>query len=66
MRYYLLGMSDEERQKIRDQVLNTSLEDFHQFGQVLEEVSQNSAVVVLGSANAIQSASILTDVKKVL
>ena len=66
LRFHLLGYSDEQRQEVRDQVLGSSLENFHHFGQVLERLNQQAAVVVLGSSGAIESYGLLKDVKKVL
>lgn len=66
MRWYLLGTTDEERQRLRDEVLNTTLEDFHRFAGVLEQAKEHAAVVVLGVEDSIQSAGIFQDVKKVL
>ncbi len=67
---YLLGVSDEERQKIREEILNTTEADFHKFGETLAALNQQAAVVVLGSADAIQKANTEKDnfltVKQVL
>ncbi|MHB0922432.1 MAG: insulinase family protein [Bellilinea sp.] len=67
---YLLGINDEERQRLRDEVLTTSPADFRNFGEVLEAASQNSAVVVLGSADAVENSQLKQggklEVKKVL
>jgi Zn-dependent M16 (insulinase) family peptidase len=54
---YLAGESDEFRQRLRDQVLATKVEDFHAFGEALEGVKTGGRVVVLGSADAIQAAN---------
>ena len=54
---YLLGISDEERQTYRDQVLATNEADFKAFGTVLREVNEAGQVVVLGSAEAINAAN---------
>ena len=66
LRWYLLGTTDEERQKLRDEVLNTTVEDFHHFGEVLDAVKDDSAIVVLGVEDAIQAAGIFQEVTKVL
>jgi len=57
MQRYLLGVTDEERQKYRDEVLTASTSDFRAFAEVLEKVNQAGQVVVLGSAEAIASAN---------
>ncbi len=66
MRYYLIDLTNEERQQRRDQVLSTTLANFHQFGRVLEELNQNGAVVVLGSADVIEAAEVVKNIQKVL
>jgi Zn-dependent M16 (insulinase) family peptidase len=53
---YLTGVSDEERQQLRDEVLSTTVEDFRAFGDVLEGVKTQGRIVVLGSAGAVQAA----------
>ena len=54
---HLVHYTDEMRQKHRDEVLNTSTQDFHQFADVLKAVAENGKVVVLGSENAINQAN---------
>ena len=54
---YLLGVSDEERQKYRDELLATGQADFRAFSAILDEVNRNGQVVVLGSAEAIAKAN---------
>lgn len=67
---YLAGDSEQSRQLFREQILDTSVEDFHAFGEVLEAVADAGRVVVLGSEENIQNASQARDgwlaVKKVL
>ena len=66
----LLGYTNPQRQQMRDEILNTSAEDFKKFGQILEELSTQGEVVVLGSADAIEKANKerpdFLEVKKVL
>ncbi len=57
MMRHLLGVTDEYRQQIRDEVLSTSLADFRAFAEVLDQVNQNGLVVVLGSQEAINQAN---------
>ncbi len=57
MQRYLLGISDEERQKYRDEVLATSEANFRAFAELLHEVNRVGQVVVLGSAEAINAAN---------
>ncbi len=54
---YLVGDSDERRQKFRDEVLGTSAEDLRTFADVLDAVAAHGRVVVLGSEEAIKSAN---------
>ena len=54
---YLYGTTDDYRQQIRDQVLGTTLDDLHAFGDVLDEVGKNGRVVVVGSSDNIDAAN---------
>lgn len=53
---YLSGETDEERQRIREEVLNTRLEDFRSFARILEAGKEEGLVKVLGSSTAIEEA----------
>ena len=53
---YLSGETDEERQRMRDEVLGTTGADFKAFGRVLEAAREKGLVKVLGSEKAIQEA----------
>jgi Zn-dependent M16 (insulinase) family peptidase len=57
MQRFLSGETDEYRQRLRDQVLSTTLEDFKRFGDYLVKVKENGVVAVLGSSEAISSAA---------
>jgi Zn-dependent M16 (insulinase) family peptidase len=57
MMYYLLRYTDEERQRIRDQVLSASADDFKAFGEVLSKVADSGVVVVVGSKDNINTAN---------
>lgn len=67
---YLIGIDDEERQRLRDEVLGTTPVDFQKFGEALEAARPASAVVVLGSTDAVQNSQLNRDgqmeIKKVL
>jgi presequence protease len=68
---YLTGDDDEYRQRVRDEVLGTSLADFRRFADVLERVREEGLVVVLGGEAAVNAAQaerpgLLPDVTKVL
>ena len=54
MLYHLTGETDEDRQQMREQVLNTTLSDFRAFGEILEGMRQEGLVKVLGSKSAIE------------
>jgi Zn-dependent M16 (insulinase) family peptidase len=54
---HLTGVSDENRQQMRDQILDTRPADFKIFGEALEAVRDHGSVVVLGSADAIGEAN---------
>ena len=54
---HLLGISDDFRQQMREQILTTTAADFKAFGEVLERVNEQGIVVVLGSQAAIEKAN---------
>ena len=54
---YLVGDSDEKRQRIRDEVLSTGVANFRAFADVLTKVNEAGRVTVLGSAPAIEAAN---------
>jgi presequence protease len=70
MARWLTHYTDAERQKVRDEVLGASLQDFKQFAEILARLAEKGEVVVLGSAEAIEKANKerdgLLDVKKVM
>ncbi len=53
---YLNGDTEEKRQKLREEVLNTSAKDFRAFAEALKGVNTNGLVKVIGSPNAIEAA----------
>jgi presequence protease len=55
---YLAGETDAIRQRRREEVLATTAKDFRAFGDVLNKVTTEGRVVVLGSPQAIEAASI--------
>jgi len=57
---YLLNYSDEERQKLRDEVLATTQDHFNAFGEVLIKAFEHSAVSVLCSPEAADRAGLET------
>lgn len=54
---YLVGESDQGRQQLREEILDTHLDDFHNFADALEAVSRDGLVVVMGSPQAINTAN---------
>jgi presequence protease len=54
---YILGESDAYRQLIRDELMGTTIQDFHQFGNVLDKLNADGQVVVLGSEDALREAN---------
>lgn len=58
---YLAGITDEIRQQRRDEILVTTPAHFKAFADVLEAVSREGEVVVLGSQEAIETANSARD-----
>ena len=54
---HLTGVTDENRQELRDQILDAQPADFKQFGEALTAIRDHGQVVVLGSADAIKAAN---------
>lgn len=54
---YLIGETDALRQELRDEVLGTTPEHFRQFADVLDRVSAEGLVVVLGAQDALEAAN---------
>jgi presequence protease len=49
--------TDEERQRLREQVLSTKVKDFRTLAGYLDGLKENGSVVVLGSADALKAAN---------
>ena len=49
---YLLGVTEEERQTFRSQVLTTSHDDLRRFAERLDTVATDGSVAVVGSEKA--------------
>jgi hypothetical protein len=56
MMRHILGVTDEERQQRRDQVLSTSAKDFQEFAEVLAAVKDKARVVAVTSADKLAAA----------
>eukprot|EP00246_Nothoceros_aenigmaticus_P001222 TRINITY_DN11663_c0_g1_i1.p1 TRINITY_DN11663_c0_g1~~TRINITY_DN11663_c0_g1_i1.p1 ORF type:complete len:1083 (+),score=216.91 TRINITY_DN11663_c0_g1_i1:65-3313(+) len=67
---YLLGVTEEERRQRRQQVLSTSIKDFHEFADALASVRDRGVVVAVASAEDLGAANEerpgFFDVQKVL
>ncbi|MBN1829093.1 MAG: insulinase family protein, partial [Deltaproteobacteria bacterium] len=53
---YLAGITDEERQRVRDEVLSTTTEDFRTLADILKNAMSEGVVTVLASESAIEAA----------
>lgn len=53
----LIGVTDENRQKLREEVLNTSRDHFTALADILDAVKDNGVVVVLGSEERLSTAN---------
>jgi Zn-dependent M16 (insulinase) family peptidase len=53
---HLSRETDEDRQRVREEVLNTTADHFRAFAQMLEAVKEKGLVKILGSQSAIQEA----------
>jgi presequence protease len=62
MRRYLTGFTDEQRQQSRQEVLDTTLQHFRQFADVLAALNVTGQVVVLGSQQAIHDANVSEEI----
>ncbi len=54
---YLIGYTDEARQKARDEILSTTARHFKEFADVLDAVKTHGQVVVLGAEDTISQAN---------
>ncbi len=57
MQRYLIGDTDEARQRMREEVLSTSAADIRDFADAAAKLAANGRVVVLGSEQAIEAAN---------
>ena len=63
---YLTGETDARLQQYRDEVLSTTTADFHALADVLEAMRDSGDIVVLGSREALESASLGLTITKVM
>ena len=54
---HVVGVTDEERQQLRDEILTTTQADFKAFAETLDQINKNGHIVVMGSPEAIQTAN---------
>jgi hypothetical protein len=57
MQRYLIGYTDDMRQQIRDEILNTKADDFKRFADTLRRLNANGQVVAMGSAQNLREAN---------
>jgi Zn-dependent M16 (insulinase) family peptidase len=57
MQRYLVGDTDEIRQRRRDEVLSTTAADFKAFAGALDQLNRHGQEVVLGQQEAIDEAN---------
>jgi Zn-dependent M16 (insulinase) family peptidase len=53
---YLLGITEEERQRRREEILSTSVEDFKEFANAIEAVKDKGVVVAVASPDDVDTA----------
>ncbi|KAA8536181.1 hypothetical protein F0562_028659 [Nyssa sinensis] len=54
---YLLGVTEEERQTRREEILSTSLKDFKEFAEVIDAVKDKGVVVAVASPDDVVAAN---------
>lgn len=54
---YLLGVTEEERQKRREEILSTSLKDFKEFADAIEAAKHKGVVVAVASPDDVDAAN---------
>jgi presequence protease len=57
MQRHLVGDTDEARQRVRDEVLSTTVADVRAFAPVAADIAQRGRVVVIGSKAGMESAN---------
>lgn len=50
--HFLTGYTDAEQQRMRDELLNTRVQDFHAFAEAMDGFARAGRIVVLGSPDA--------------
>ena len=57
MQRYLIGDTDEACQRMREEILSTTVADIRNFADAMAEVAAHGHVIVLGSEQAIEAAN---------
>ena len=57
MQRYLIGDTDEARQRMREEILSTTAAEIRNFGNAMADVAAHGRVIVLGSEQAIDAAN---------
>ncbi|XP_044489578.1 presequence protease 1, chloroplastic/mitochondrial-like isoform X1 [Mangifera indica] len=55
--HHLLGITEEERQKRREEILSTSVKDFKEFADAVEAIKDKGVVVAVASADDVDAAN---------
>ncbi len=67
---YILGITDDDRQKFRDELLSTSESDFRHLAKILEKLNKQASIIVLGSPDNITNVNLenklFSETRKVL
>jgi len=53
--YYIRGISQEDRQRERKEVLTTTVKDINGFSKLIADVTDKNFIVVLGNDNKIKN-----------
>ena len=53
----MIGVDDDYRQKTRDQVFETTINEFHEFADILSATVESGLITVLGDKSSIESAN---------
>jgi hypothetical protein len=57
MQRYLIGDTDEARQRMREEIISTTAADIRKFADAMANVAAHGRVIVLGSEQAIEAAN---------
>jgi presequence protease len=57
MQRYLIGDTDEARQRMREEIISTTAADIRNFADAMAGIAAHGRVIVLGSEQAIEAAN---------